>query len=58
LSDDPLAVEVSHIPLPQAPFQHGQGRCLGAERRLADLGRVGDVQIDQVAEGAELGGPR
>ncbi|MDQ0570857.1 hypothetical protein QFZ42_002691 [Variovorax paradoxus] len=52
--DEPFAREVLQLRLAQLRVQRNEGEGLGAPRRAQHFPHVGDMQIDQVAEGGRV----
>jgi hypothetical protein len=55
--DKTVPVHLGHLHRAQLTLEHGQRGGLGPAWRLADFRHVGDVEIDQVAEGLQAPDP-
>jgi hypothetical protein len=53
--DQSLAVESRNLAFPELSLQKSKHICLGSERRLTNSGHIFNVEIDQFAEGLNLG---
>lgn len=50
-ADEPFAIQSSDVALAKMPFEHIEGRGLGAARGLAYIAHVVDMKVNEVAEG-------
>jgi len=56
--DKTRPVEFDHLQFAEFALQHIERRSFGTVRRLADGAHVGDMKVDEVAEGFEAGDTR